>query len=52
MNPKRDKDLLALKGCLRSLNKCKTPRTVKATLQFLWDYYVANPSKELPEHLK
>lgn len=47
-----DPDISALKACARALNKCTSRRTVAATLEFLTDYYLRHPSKELPAHLQ
>lgn len=47
-----DQDVSALKACVRGLNKCSSRRMVLATLDFLWDRYLQNPSRELPQHLK
>ena len=48
----RDKDLLALKRCREALCGSTSRRMLKANLEFLWDYFLAHPSKRLPKHLK
>lgn len=48
----RDKDLLALKGAVRALNKSTSRRLLVANLSFLWDRFVTHPGKHLPKQLR
>jgi hypothetical protein len=43
----RDKDLLALKGAIRALDKSTSQRMLMANLQFLWDRYITHPRKTM-----
>lgn len=45
-------DISALKNSAHYLKKSTSRRTLKANLDFLWDYFLGHPSKELPRHLK
>lgn len=49
---KLDPDIKALRGAIRALNQSSNKRMLKANLDFLYDRYITNPTKELPEHLK
>lgn len=53
MAKKQDQDVLALKRCVRALNKSTSRRVLSATIRYLLDRYVERPSdKNMPEHLK
>lgn len=39
----RDKDVLALKGAVRALDKSSSPRMLRVNLEFLWDRYIVHP---------
>lgn len=41
----RDKDILALKGAIRALDKSTSQRMLRANLEFLWDRYIQHPIK-------
>ena len=43
----RDKDILALIGAVRALDKSTSPKMLRANLDFLWDRYIAHPNKSL-----
>lgn len=45
----RDKDILALKGAVRALDKSTSKQMLRANLEFLWDRYVAHPVKPVVE---
>lgn len=47
-----DADVLVLKICVRALDKSTSRKMLRASLEYLRDRYLLNPSKELPEHLK
>lgn len=49
---KLDPDVRALRGAVRALNQSSNRKMLKANLNFLYDRYVTNPTKEMPEHLK
>lgn len=42
----RDKDILALKGAIRALDKSTSKRMLRANLDFLWDRYIVHPRKK------
>lgn len=48
----RDKDILALRGSVRALNKSSSRRMLRANLEFLIDRYLVHLSSDLPRHLK
>jgi hypothetical protein len=48
----RDKDLLALNGAVRALNRSTSRQTLKANLEFLVHHFLGHPAKTLPKHLK
>jgi hypothetical protein len=52
MSKRIDPDISALKNAARYLKKSTSRRMVKANLEFLWDYFLGHPSKELPKHLR
>lgn len=47
-----DPDLSVLKNAARFLKKSSSQQMLRANLEFLTDYFLKNPSMELPEHLK
>ena len=52
MPKKPDDDLLALKGAKKALLKSTSRRMLITNIEFLVDYFINNPSKELPEYLR
>ena len=49
---KMHQDISVLDDCIKALDKSTSPKMLKANLEFLFDRYLWNPSKELPEHLR
>lgn len=47
-----DPDIKALKGAGKALAMSSSRRMLLANLEFLWDYFVRHPSKQLPPHLR
>lgn len=45
----RDKDILALGGAIRALEKSTSREMLRANLDFLWDRYIAHPVKPVVE---
>jgi hypothetical protein len=52
MNKKPDRNISALRGAIKSLNRSTSRQMLKANLDFIWDYFIAHPSRELPNRLK
>lgn len=48
----RDPDIAALETCIRGLDMSSNRKMLEANLRFLWDRYIAYPSKNLPKHLQ
>ncbi len=46
-----DPDISIVKACVRALNKSSSREMLRANLVYLWDRFLAHPSKEMPEHL-
>ena len=51
MSKKLDRDVLALKRALKALNQSTDRNALVASLNFICDYYVWHPSREIPTHL-
>lgn len=49
---KNDKDIKALAGAIKALDKSTSKKMLKANLDYLVDRYINHPAKTLPEHLK
>jgi hypothetical protein len=44
-------DVQAMKRCVVALNGCSCRRSLVAAIDFLYDYYVSHPSRDVPAHL-
>jgi hypothetical protein len=49
---KMDQDIKALSQSVKGLSKSSTRRMLLANLNFLMDYFIYHPSKEIPRHLQ
>jgi hypothetical protein len=45
MSKRLDPDILVLRRCVAALDKSSSKKMVRANLEYLWDRYVAHPSK-------
>jgi len=52
MTKKQDQDLLALKEARKALLRSTSKNMLRANLEFLVDYFIHHPSKEIPENLR
>lgn len=50
MTKKIDVDILALKRAKEALLKSTSPRMMRANLEYLCDYFILHPPKELNKH--
>jgi hypothetical protein len=41
-----DPDLKALRACVKALQGSSCPRMLRANMDYLWDRFVAHPTKE------
>ena len=48
----KNKDLDVLKQARKALLQSTSKKMLKANLEYLVDYFIRNPSKDLPERLK
>lgn len=45
----QDQDMLALKQCVKALDRSSSKRMLRANLEFLWDRYISNPKANKQE---